>query len=76
MNYQTKTCIQTLDGHTENVTAVLFHPKLPILISGSEDGSIRIWHSVTYRYPFSPSPTQVRNDAQLRQWPGVDDRLR
>lgn len=48
-DYQTKTCIQTLEGHTENVTSVLFHPKLPIIVTGSEDGTIRIWHSVTYR---------------------------
>lgn len=48
-DYQTKTCIQVLEGHTENVTSVLFHPKLPIIVTGSEDGTIRIWHSVTYR---------------------------
>ena len=27
----------------------MFHPQLPIIISGSEDGSIKIWHSNTYR---------------------------
>ena len=48
-DYQTKTCIQVLEGHTENGTSVLFHPKLPIIVTGSEDGTIRIWHSVTYR---------------------------
>lgn len=48
-DYQTKTCIQTLEGHTENVTSVLFHPKLPIIVTGSEDGTVRIWHSVTYK---------------------------
>ena len=42
-DYQTKTCIQVLEGHTENVTSVLFHPKLPIIVTGSEDGTIRIW---------------------------------
>jgi WD40 repeat protein len=26
-----------------------YHPELPIIISGSEDGTIRIWHSNTYR---------------------------
>ena len=56
-DYQTKTCIQTLEGHTENVTSVLFHPKLPILLTGSEDGTVRIWHSVTYKCDLSlPSP--------------------
>ncbi len=48
-DYQTKTCIATLEGHTANISAVMFHPQLPIIISGSEDGSIKIWHSNTYR---------------------------
>ncbi|CAF2177000.1 unnamed protein product [Brassica napus] len=48
-DYQTKTCVQTLDGHTHNVSAVCFHPELPIIITGSEDGTVRIWHATTYR---------------------------
>jgi len=48
-DYQTKSCVQTLEGHTSNVSAVCFHPKLPIILSGSEDGTIRMWHSTTYR---------------------------
>ena len=28
---------------------VSYHPSLPIIISGSEDGTIRIWHANTYR---------------------------
>eukprot|EP00617_Octactis_speculum_P022210 CAMPEP_0185743254 /NCGR_PEP_ID=MMETSP1174-20130828/926_1 /TAXON_ID=35687 /ORGANISM="Dictyocha speculum, Strain CCMP1381" /LENGTH=988 /DNA_ID=CAMNT_0028415799 /DNA_START=33 /DNA_END=2999 /DNA_ORIENTATION=+ len=48
-DYQTKACVQTLDGHANNVCAVLFHPRLPIIISGSEDGTVRIWHTTTYR---------------------------
>jgi len=36
-------------GHTHNVTVVCFHPTLPIIISGSEDNTIRIWHAHTYR---------------------------
>ncbi|XP_024979157.1 coatomer subunit beta'-1-like [Cynara cardunculus var. scolymus] len=48
-DYQTKTCVQTLEGHTHNVSAVCFHPELPIIITGSEDGTVRIWHSTTYR---------------------------
>jgi coatomer subunit beta' len=31
------------------VSAVAFHPSLPIILSGSEDGSVRVWHSNTYR---------------------------
>lgn len=48
-DYQTKTCVQTLESHTNNISSVCFHPKLPIIISGSEDGTVRIWHSNTYR---------------------------
>ncbi|KAG0196867.1 hypothetical protein BGX28_009673 [Mortierella sp. GBA30] len=48
-DYQNKTCVQTLEGHTQNVTFAVFHPELPIIISGSEDGSVKIWHANTYR---------------------------
>ena len=41
--------MQTLDGHANNVCSVVFHPRLPIIISGSEDGTVRIWHTTTYR---------------------------
>jgi len=48
-DYQMKNCIQTLSGHTNNVSAALFHPTLPIIMTGSEDGTARIWHAATYR---------------------------
>ena len=48
-DYQTKSCVQTLGGHTHNVDNVCFDPELPIIITGSEDGTVRIWHSTTYR---------------------------
>ncbi|KAG0345867.1 Coatomer subunit beta' [Podila humilis] len=48
-DYQNKTCVQTLEGHAQNVTFAVFHPELPIIISGSEDGSVKIWHANTYR---------------------------
>ncbi|KAF9910337.1 Coatomer subunit beta' [Linnemannia zychae] len=48
-DYQNKTCVQTLEGHTQNVTFAVFHPDLPIIISGSEDGAVKIWHANTYR---------------------------
>jgi coatomer subunit beta' len=41
--------VHTLEGHSHNVCAVLFHPKLPIIASASEDGTVRIWQSTTYR---------------------------
>ncbi|KAL3366453.1 hypothetical protein AABB24_011235 [Solanum stoloniferum] len=48
-DYQTRSCVQTLEGHTHNVSAVCFHPDLPIIMTGSEDGTVRIWHATTYR---------------------------
>lgn len=41
-DYQTKACVQVLEGHSHNVSSVLFHPRLPILISGSEDGTVSV----------------------------------
>jgi len=48
-DYQTKAIVHTLLQHTNNVSAVVFHPSLPIILSGSEDGTVRVWHSTTYR---------------------------
>lgn len=48
-DYQTKSCVQTLEGHMNNVTAVCVHPELPIIITASEDETIRIWHADTFR---------------------------
>ena len=48
-DYQTKACVQTLEGHAHNVSSVCFHPELPIIVTGSEDGTVRLWHSTTYR---------------------------
>jgi coatomer subunit beta' len=48
-DYQNKTCVSTLEGHTQNVCFVMFHPELPVIVSGSEDGTVRIWHANTYR---------------------------
>ena len=36
--FQNKTCVQTLQGHAANISAVAFHPELPIIMTGSEDG--------------------------------------
>ena len=32
-DYQTKQCVQTLTGHTNNVSVALFHPTLPIILT-------------------------------------------
>ncbi|CAL4118366.1 unnamed protein product, partial [Meganyctiphanes norvegica] len=48
-DYQNKTCVQTLEGHSQNVSSVCFHPELPIILTGSEDCTVRVWHANTYR---------------------------
>lgn len=48
-DYLSKSCIQTLDGHMSNVSFATFHPSLPLIISGSEDGLVKLWHANTYR---------------------------
>ncbi|VVB05085.1 unnamed protein product [Arabis nemorensis] len=48
-NYQTSKCVMTLQGHTNSVRAVCFHPTLPIIITGSNDKTLRIWHATTFR---------------------------
>ena len=49
-DYQTKACVQTLEGHSHNISSCCFHPELPIILTGSEDGTVRIWHATTYRW--------------------------
>lgn len=48
-DYQNKTCVQTLEGHAQNISAVCFHPELPVVLTGSEDGTVRVWHANTNR---------------------------
>ena len=49
-DYQTKQCLYTFDqGHQDNVTAVAFHPDIPIIFSAGEDDIINIWNAFTYR---------------------------
>ncbi|KAI0132949.1 coatomer WD associated region-domain-containing protein [Xylariales sp. AK1849] len=49
-DYQQKSLIATLEGHSNNVSWAVYHPELPIILSGSEDGTIRIWNASTYRF--------------------------
>lgn len=35
--------VDTLRGHANNVSCCLFHPKHELIISNSEDRSIRVW---------------------------------
>lgn len=48
-DYQTKSCVASLEDHLSNVSFAVFHPELPLIISGSEDATIKIWNSNTYK---------------------------
>ncbi|OMJ29003.1 Coatomer subunit beta' [Smittium culicis] len=48
-DYQNNNCVQKLSGHTQNVISAGFHPSMPLIYTGSEDGSIRLYNSNSYR---------------------------
>ena len=49
-DYQNKQCLFTFDkGHSDNVSAVQFHPDLPILLSAGEDNVINIFNAITFK---------------------------
>uniref|UniRef100_A0ACD5U3G9 Uncharacterized protein n=1 Tax=Avena sativa TaxID=4498 RepID=A0ACD5U3G9_AVESA len=45
----TKECVDGLEGHADCISVVSLHPELPILLTGSLDGTVRIWNSTTYK---------------------------
>eukprot|EP00981_Chlorochromonas_danica_P007699 scaffold1869_cov163-Ochromonas_danica.AAC.11 len=61
-DYQTKACLQTFEGHTHNISSVCFHPRIPIILSASEDGTVRLWHAITY------APEITLNYGLQRAW--------
>ncbi|KAG4921860.1 hypothetical protein JHK82_050817 [Glycine max] len=65
-DYQTKSYVQTLKGHTQYVYVVCFDPEPSIIITGSEDGTMRIWHSTTYRHENTLNYVLQRVWAQVR----------
>ncbi|ORZ33589.1 coatomer WD associated region-domain-containing protein [Catenaria anguillulae PL171] len=50
---QNKTCVASLDGHTNNVMATMFHPELPIALTGAEDGTLKVWNAQTNKLEHS-----------------------
>lgn len=61
-DYHTKSCVRVLEGHTNNVSAVMFHPQLPFLLSVGEDATLRIWNAQTFR------PEASYNFGMERAW--------
>ncbi len=48
-DYMLRTCVHTLEAHQNNISAVMFHPDLPLIFSAAEDGAVMVWHSSTYK---------------------------
>lgn len=48
-DFRSESFFLTLEGHTSYVDVVSMHPSLPILITGSSDGTVRLWNSTTFR---------------------------
>ncbi|CAL4980312.1 unnamed protein product [Urochloa decumbens] len=71
-DYQTGSCVQTLEGHTKQVTSVCSHPDLPILITGSEDGTVRLWDLTTFK---GMRQSLAREKASIRPPGGVPSSL-
>lgn len=36
-------CVATLTGHTDKISSMIFHPSIPLLVSGSDDGTVKFW---------------------------------
>lgn len=48
-DYQSRTCVQTIESMAANISFAVFHPSMPLIIAGSEDGSVKLYNSSTYR---------------------------
>jgi coatomer subunit beta' len=57
-DYDSKNCVQTLEGHKNNVTSICAHPEIPIIITTSEDSTVKIWDAITFRYFIFSLPIQ------------------
>ncbi|MEM6613830.1 MAG: NB-ARC domain-containing protein, partial [Cyanobacteria bacterium P01_C01_bin.72] len=44
---ETATLIKTIEGHEQNLVCIVWHPTKSLIASGSLDGTIRIWDSLT-----------------------------
>ena len=44
--------MQTLEGHAQNVSCVSYHPELPIIMTGSEDGKLSFCFVVSRAFLF------------------------
>jgi WD40 repeat protein len=48
-------CVQTMEGHSDAVMSVAFHPKMPYLATGSWDNTVKLWR-FRPSWPYKPIP--------------------
>ncbi|KAJ3766281.1 hypothetical protein FB446DRAFT_794251 [Lentinula raphanica] len=41
-DFLSKGCVQIIEAHTNNVSFSVFHPSLPVITSGAEDGTVKV----------------------------------
>ncbi|KAL1542946.1 hypothetical protein AAHA92_19975 [Salvia divinorum] len=56
-NWQSRTCISVLTGHSHYVMCASFHPKEDIVVSASLDQTVRVWDMGALRKKSTVSPT-------------------
>lgn len=62
IDYQSKQVVATLTGHSHNVSFAIWHPQLPLIITGSEDNTIKLWNARSYKLE------QTLNYGMQRAW--------
>ncbi|OQR88140.1 striatin-3 family protein [Achlya hypogyna] len=57
---------QKLSGHLDGVRSICFHPTEPLLVSGSEDATVKIWNLASKNSEVEPMATfRVHTDSVL-----------
>lgn len=48
LDYYSGTCVQMLKGHKDPVSTACSHPDIPVLVTGTNGGTIHLWNSSTF----------------------------
>ncbi|CAB9503550.1 Coatomer subunit beta [Seminavis robusta] len=67
-HHPTRQLLHKLEGHSDNVSAVLFHPSLPILVSTSEDGTVRCWSVMDPQDEYKALPPLWKDNSKGFGW--------